>query len=64
MVDEKITRSSTNENGLKKTIKLKIGSMKSTSKSSAKSVESEDWNKMMDGEASSFPNYFDLEKSG
>jgi hypothetical protein len=64
VVDEKITRSSANENGLKKTIKLKIGSMKPTSKSSAKSVESEDWNKMMGEEVSSFPNYFDLEKSG
>ena len=38
--------------------------MKPTSKSSVKSVESEDWNKMIGEEASSFPNYFDLEKGG
>jgi hypothetical protein len=64
VVDEKITCSSTNENGLKKTIKLKIGSMKPISKSTTKTVESEDWTKMMGEEANSFPNYFDLEKGG
>ena len=62
VVDEKITRSNTTESGLKKTIKLKIGTMKTGSKQSGNSLESEDWNKMMGEEASSFPYYFDLEK--
>lgn len=52
-------------NGLKKTIKLKIGSMKTSSlKQSSKSMESDNWSQMMSGEESSFPNYFEQQSNG